>query len=73
MEKKIKETGSGAGKVLSAPQGTDFHFQVKQIVVSADLIHKTIGEGFDLSTLKLLYSVSDKEQSQSFSTKGCQT
>ena len=43
-----------------------------QIVILEEDINQEIGQGHDLSTLKLLYSVSDKEQDQSFSSKGAQ-
>jgi len=43
------------------------------VVIPADHLLRDLSEGFDPSTLKLLYSVSDQEQGQFFATKGCQT
>ena len=56
--------------LLNAPQNTKFEFQVLQIVIPEDFLSEDLAEGFDPATLKLLYSVSDSEQGQFFSTKG---
>jgi len=45
--------------IINTPQGTQFEFQMLQIVIPAELIDQDLAEGFDASTLKLLYSVSD--------------
>ena len=62
LDQKIKDAGTGGMAVINSPEGTTFEFQVLQIVIPADLITREIGtEGFDTSSLKLLYSVSDQE------------
>ena len=61
LEEKIKESGKSPAQQIQEPQGTKFEFQVLQTVIPADFLHRDLGEGFDPSTIKLLYSVSDQE------------
>ena len=59
---------------MSNPEGTKFEFRVVQIVIPAEFIPaEDLAAGYDPSTLKLLYSVSDQEQDQFFATKGTVT
>ena len=60
LEERIRETGTDNDK-LNDPTGTEFEFQVLEIVIPADFIKKDKEEGYDPETLKLLYSVSDSE------------
>ena len=73
LDEKIRDSSQNMEALLNAPQSTKFEFQVLQIVIPEDFLSEDLAEGFDPATLKLLYSVSDQEQGQFFSTKGQQT